>query len=180
MSLTTYIAGEVLTAASLNDNFTFAASGGGKIAQVVSTTKTDTFSSAVTAFTDITGLSVTITPTLATSTILVMADVSTMQSADVSSGWARLVRDSTAVYLGDAAGSRTRASHMIGWASGSNTGTPIFMTFIDSPATTSATTYKVQVGNQSGTTYVNQTSSATDSAIYPRTASSITVMEILA
>ena len=171
----TFVAGNVLEAEQLND-----LRGAFRVLQTVSTTKTDTFSSAVTAFTDITGLSVTITPTFATSTILVMADVSTYQDAGTSSAWARLVRGSTGVYLGDAAGSRTRASHMIGWASGSNTGTPTFITFIDSPATTSATTYKVQVGNQSGTTYVNRTSGDVDNAVYPRTASSITVMEISA
>ena len=43
---------------------------GGKVAQVVSTTKTNSFSTSSTSFTDITGLSVTITPTLATSKIL--------------------------------------------------------------------------------------------------------------
>jgi hypothetical protein len=165
-----YVSGQVIQAVV----------GVGKILQVVSTTKTNTFSSAVTAFTDVTGLSVTITPSSATSTILVMADVSTYHDASAASAWARLVRGSTGVYLGDAAGSRTQASHMIGWASGSNTGTPIFMTFVDSPATTSATTYKVQVGNQSGTTYVNRTGGDVDSAVYPRTASSITVMEISA
>ena len=83
----TFVAGNVLEAEQLND-----LRGAFRVLQTVSTTKTDTFSSAVTAFTDVTGLSVSITPSSATSTILVMADVSTYQDAGTSSAWARLVR----------------------------------------------------------------------------------------
>ena len=45
-------------------------SGGGGIVQCVSTTKTDTFTTASTSFTDVTGLSATITPKFSTSKIL--------------------------------------------------------------------------------------------------------------
>ena len=44
---------------------------GGKVLQVVSTAKTDTFSTSSTSFTDITGLSVAITPSATSSKILV-------------------------------------------------------------------------------------------------------------
>jgi hypothetical protein len=47
-------------------------SGGGKLLQVVSATTTSSYSNATTTFTDVTGLTATITPTLATSKILVM------------------------------------------------------------------------------------------------------------
>jgi hypothetical protein len=49
--------------------------GAGAVLQVISTTKTDTFSVTNSDFVDVTGLSVTITPTSATSKILVMAHV---------------------------------------------------------------------------------------------------------
>jgi hypothetical protein len=63
----------------------------GQIIQVVSTTKTDTFSSTTTnAFTDITGLSVSITPTSSSNTILVMVSVQGINAG--SNTYFRLVR----------------------------------------------------------------------------------------
>ena len=54
-------------------------------------------------------------------------------------------------------------------------------TFLDSPSTTSATTYKIQ-GFIAGTTqYVNRTIRDADNAYYdPRSTSSFTLMEVLA
>jgi hypothetical protein len=51
--------------------------------------------------------------------------------------------------------------------------------FLDSPATTSATTYKIQVrGNVASTVAVNRSVNDADAATSARTASSITVMEV--
>ena len=50
--------------------------------------------------------------------------------------------------------------------------------FLDSPSTTSATTYKIQTRVTAGTGYVNRTVTDTDSGVYPRGISTITVMEI--
>jgi hypothetical protein len=83
MPLTTYTAGEVLTAASLNANFSFAALA--KLGQVVQTVKTDTFTSTSTTYVDITGLSLSITPTSASSKILVFANVNGSGASAVSS-----------------------------------------------------------------------------------------------
>jgi len=47
----------------------------GSVLQVVSTTKTDTFSTTSTTFTDVTGLSVTITPTSSSNQILVLVGI---------------------------------------------------------------------------------------------------------
>lgn len=178
MPLTTYTAGEVLTAASLNANFTFAALGG-KLAQVVSTNLPSTFSTTSTSYTDITGLSVSITPTSATSKVLVFVGFSASVSGDISVMF-QLMRNSTAINIGDTAGSRTRASA----AMLSNNDTLQFGTFnwqfLDSPATTSATTYKVQMFVNSGTGYIGRTGADGDNANRPRTASNITVMEVLA
>ena len=56
-------------------------------------------------------------------------------------------------------------------------GTVIPLVYLDSPATTSATTYKLQVGNNSGadTGYINRT---IQDQVNSRTTSTITVMEI--
>ena len=178
MPLTTYTAGEVLTAASLNANFSFAAAGG-KLGQVVSTNLASTFSTAATSYTDITGLSVSITPTAATSKVLVLVGFSASVSADIAVFF-QLVRGSTAIDIGDAASSRTRASYsMITNLDTSQMGT-FNLNFLDSPATTSATTYKMQMFVNSGTAYINRTGSDGDTATRPRTAANITVMEILA
>ena len=159
--------------------------GVGKVLQVVSASKTDSFSQAATnTFTDITGLSVVITPTSASSKVLVTVSVG---GASMSAGGTqayRLVRGSTAIGVGTAAGNRQAVS----WRdfNGSSDGNAAFggysFTFLDSPATTSSTTYKLQLIVQTGTGYINR--SANDSDVTDpwgtRPSSTITVMEIAA
>ena len=89
-----------------------------------------------------------------------------------------LVRGSTNIFVGNASGSVTQCTASVQSNSASNM-MPIAIEFLDSPATTSATTYKIQYQVQSGgTLYINQYSGETNSAVYCRTASSITVMEV--
>jgi hypothetical protein len=153
---------------------------GGKVAQVVSTTKTSSFSTSSTSMTDITGLSVSITPTLVTSKILVFLTVQVVGDNDVGSAMWQLVRDSTAIAIGDAEGSRVRSTG-VAYASGTNTNFSGTINFLDSPATTSATTYKCQVKIADvGTAYVNRSEGFGDNVGHSVNASSITVMEILA
>ena len=178
MPLTTYTAGEVLTAASLNANFSFAALGG-KLGQVVSTIKTDTFTSSSVSFTDITGLSVSITPSSATSKVLVVAFVSGSSEVGLANMNLRLLRASTAIAVGDAAGVRIQATASIN-SSDASTQNASTMQFLDSPATTSATTYKVQGQTNANSFYINRSDSDTDNLYVNRTVSTITVMEILA
>lgn len=157
----------------------------GTVLQVVSTAKTDTFSlAATTTFTDITGLSVSITPTSTTSKIYVVVSIG---GASMSAGGAqayRLVRGSTAIGVGTAAGTRQPTSFRD--FNGSTDGNVAFggytFSFLDSPATDSATTYKLQVIVQSGTGYINQSPSDADTNNVwgTRPASTITVMEIAA
>jgi len=158
-----------------------AAAGGGKVLQVVSTAKTDAFSTATAAFTDVTGLSVTITPTASTSKILVLVTLNASARDGQGNSGARIVRDSTDIFIGDTASNRVRVTTDISRNdvyANKNFG----LTYLDSPATTSATTYKVQVSglpSSSGwTTYVNRSYDDTDSSSFGRSASSITVMEI--
>jgi hypothetical protein len=151
-----------------------------KVAQVLSTFKSDTFSMSGTTFTDVTGLTVTITPTLNTSKILIIASVTASQSVGVNNGFMRLARGGTGISLGDVAGSRIRTTVGID-AQSAQWGVALPLTFLDSPATTSATTYSIQLAsNAANTMYANRSSSYTDSASNPSVASSITVMEILA
>lgn len=153
--------------------------GTGQVLQVASTTKTDTFTTTSTSFTDITGLSVSITPSTTTSKFLVMSNWQASVSGDIAVMF-RLMRDSTAISIGDAAGSRTRASASLLQSNITEQLGTFSVHVLDSPATTSATTYKVQMFVNTGTGYIGRTGSDADSATRPRTASTITVMEISA
>ena len=158
-------------------------SGGGGIIQVVSTVKTDTFSTTSTSFTDITGYSVSITPKFSSSKILIMGTL--VAGYGVSSAYAlyfRLMRGSTPICVGDSDGNKTQAS--FGTQGLANTDTTISFPFqfLDSPNTTSATTYKVQATSENPQTlYINR-SLETDgnAAIVARFASTLTVMEVSA
>jgi uncharacterized phosphosugar-binding protein len=149
----------------------------GAILQVVQTTKTDTFSVASTSYTDITGLSASITPASSGSTILVIVDAK-LSNSSADASMLKLLRNSTDIYIGDAAGSRIRASTSSGFASNEINNTIAF--YLDSPSTTSSITYKAQVRSQSGTAYLNRMSTDTDNGIFARTASSITLIEVAA
>ncbi len=93
----------------------------------------------------------------------------------------RLMRGSTEIKIGDASGSLTRAT---GGIEGANDYAPkpnTAGTFLDSPSTTSATTYKMQIqktgGTPSDSVFVNRTASVSE-ANRGAYASTITVMEI--
>lgn len=154
----------------------------GTVLQVVSTTKTDTFSTTSTlTYVDVTGVSVSITPTSATSKILVMVTLSGSGNSGAAGMLLRLVRNSTPIYLGDSAGSRIQATTS-NITSDNNVAQAIAFTFLDSPATTSATTYKVQICSSFGSNpvVINRSITDVDASDRARTASSITVMEIAA
>jgi hypothetical protein len=147
---------------------------------VVQTVKSDTFTTTSTSFVDITSFSVSITPTSASSKVLVLVDLAAQGVQASRSLQAKLLRGSTDIYVGDTAGSRTRAALM----SESNSASTVrnIINFLDSPATTSSTTYKVQIRtNTAGQlVYVNRTVTDTDSDVFVRVASSITAIEVAA
>lgn len=141
------------------------------VVQVKSTAKTDTFTVSSTTFTDVTGLAQSITPTSASNKVLILAQISL--GAAASDIGVKVIRDSTDIYIGDASGVLVRTSIATSSSSGAMTVGSIM--FLDSPATTSATNYKIQLQSQAGAAaYVNR---GQDDAEY-RAASSITVMEV--
>ena len=152
----------------------------GGIIQVKSVVKTDRFNTNSSSFVDITGLSVTITPTRADSKILFQFHLGTFNNQNNSSrAFVRMVRDSTAICVGDAATGHECTAAVCSRASDDNyTQFPVSMQFLDSPSTTSAVTYKLQAscGNDGGTIYLN--GAGTQDAQGGNTASTITVMEI--
>jgi len=162
------------------DGLPSGASGG--IIQVRSTTKTDTFTSSTSgSFVDVTGLSVTITPTRSDSKILVTAMCSVGNSGTGTRSGMRLVRGSTPIAVATGVGSRTAASFGTFNAHGNaaNAQIPTYVQFLDSPATTSATTYKIQLHTgDSSTMTVNRTGEDSNSSSEKRGVSTITVMEV--
>ena len=145
----------------------------GSVLQVVSTTKTDSFSTTSTSFTDITGFSVSITPTSATSKVFVTVTFMMSQSSSAALALFNLVRGSTNISQPSTSPTFTATSG--GYVTNADNVLPVSFTFLDSPATTSATTYKVQTRVNSATMYFNRRDS-NDSA-YTAT---ITAMEIAA
>jgi hypothetical protein len=154
----------------------------GSVLQVISTTKTDTFSTTSGSYVDVTGLSVTITPTSATSNVFVLFQINGSQNVGAGRAMVKLLRNSTVINAGDAAGSRTPALGGFSSPDQSIPSTPVSGSFLDSPATTSSTTYKIQLAMSAGegSAYINQTDQDADQSSQIRTASTITVMEIAA
>ena len=107
-----------------------------------------------------------------------------MQTSNSSSGYRnafRLVRDSTAIGGGTVSGSRQSAFGQIDMRGNGNGQHASGFNYLDSPSTTSSTTYKVQMISEiSETGYINRSALDIDTnqAYGVRTASTITVMEI--
>ena len=180
MPLTTYTTGEVLTAASLNANFTFAATNPvSKIAQVVTADKTDVFTTTSTSYIDVTGWTASITPTLNTSKILIMYSTSTSASGGTYTGF-QILRGATAVGNGVPSGSQT-AANKGQYDSLDGGGMSMMGHYIDSPATTSATTYQIQVKNHSANTLtVGATQKNVNTSVTSSVLTNITLIEVLA
>jgi hypothetical protein len=136
------------------------------VIQVVqATTSVDTATTSTT-YSDVTGLTASITPTSASSKVLVLVNHNIYtQASDSTTGGVRLVRDATAVFTDNNA-----------IIVGTNANVNIFirsaLNYLDSPSTTSSTTYKVQIARvaSAGSSYAVQVTAP----------SNITLMEIAA
>jgi len=146
--------------------------------QIVSTVKTSVFTTTSTAFVDVTGLSVSITPSSSSNTVLVFVQLSLGSSTANSGLHANLVRGSTSVLVGDAAASRIQCT-AASYNASANDVISNSIVYLDSPATTGSTTYKIQVRMGSGATgAINQSITDVNSVEGSRVTSTITVMEI--
>ena len=150
----------------------------GKILQVVSTTKTNRFTTTSTSFINATDFAATITPSSTLSKILVIASTTGASNNADEPVHINLTRDGSSIYLGDAVNSAVRGS--------SNLVTPantkaqsMSINYLDSPTTTSAVTYQIQIRSQAGAIVAIggcvSTSTANVSSAAPST---ITLMEV--
>ena len=151
---------------------------------VVQTVKTDTFSRNSSTFGDVTGMSVTITPSSDTSKILIIVAASIgLAASNEASVTIRLSGGGTTTSLvGDAEGSRFRATHAYtdrtstNWAS-DRSQTEMTIVYLDSPNTTSPVTYNLQMATNN-TGWLNRSGNDTDGGRGARTASTITAIEV--
>ena len=157
----------------------------GKILQVVHTIKSSGFSVSASTdnFSDITGLSASITPASSSNKILI--HFQTSYSANTGQrGSFRLVRDSTVINAANADGQSTNQTIFPSMYITNNTShsIPVAGSHVDSPATTSAVTYKLQVGAEGGasTIFVNADASGSTGSTHYKGVSNLILMEVAA
>ena len=154
---------------------------GGGIIQVKQTLKTDSFYTTSQSYTDITGMNITITPTRSDSKILLQCN---LQFGGQKNLYApvRLLRGST--HIGQStvySGSQTNATFSLNLSEDADQ-YKIFSSvyqILDSPATTSAVTYKLQVSSWSGRDfYLNRSQQDSGAAWTHGASSTMTAMEV--
>ena len=143
------------------DGLPSGASGG--IIQIVQTIKTDNFATTSTSFVDVTGLSASITPTSSSNKVLVRVVVCAGNGLSGSDNKIRVLRGSTTITTNDT---------FVRNASISETETYV-IEILDSPSTTSATTYKVQGAVETNEIFINRRNNLDTMG-----ESSVTLMEV--
>jgi len=173
---TSYLLDAAVTAAKMAASGAWAPAG--TVLQVVSAIKTDGQSTTSTSYVDVTGLSVAITPTSASSKILVQVCINdASQSAGALVAF-NLLRDSTTVTSNTGGGLTDTYDAWFGaggsTAETSRQKTSGSLSVLDTPSSTSSLTYKVQMRVNSDTGWINRWANNADLAAV----SSITLMEI--
>ena len=158
----------------------FAAASGGKIGQVLSVTQPAALSTNATSWTDMTGVTLAITPSATSSKILWNYNVMIGSNADY--GHVKIVygdgSDLTTAAIGTAYETRTRGTSGGFYQGETGEDHQASMQGLDSPATTSATTYKLQWFLASGYMYLNRGVLDGNNATSDRNISTLTLMEI--
>ena len=175
---TAKLADDAVTAAKIADAVSM-----GKIGQVVQAVKTNTQNTTDdNTWTDVADLSVAITPAATSSKILVFFTVNATADTQDHVG-IRLVRGSTDIFIGtdSDAGQNVSAGYRNATAEENYDMANLCGQYLDSPSTTSETTYKIQAASNDEF-FINRPhdDTGTTNVQRPHTSSSITVMEVLA
>ena len=147
----------------------------GQVIQVVQTTKLNGFATTSGTYVDVTGLSVSITPASASNKILILAHIS------CSGSWlgGRLLRGSTSIIEATSDGGARIEATFGGQGGTADQTKTVPIVYLDSPSTTSSTTYKIQIITGAGDNLgINQSGDNTGLGYELRTTSTITAMEI--
>jgi hypothetical protein len=157
----------------------------GSVLQVVQTVKSDAFSSATKgSYVAVTGLAVAITPTSATNKILITANVTSGNLNNLTCMF-HIYRDGAKITPDGVSTGLTPSDAYVLFAGGIAVNTGVSMTlpfqFLDSPNTTSSTTYQIYAAvNSSASLNLNVNPSSSSGGGSAGGNSSITVMEIAA
>ena len=177
--------GKFLTTDGTNVSFATAITGAAdfpstSVLQVKSATFSGTQTGAFGSFTDVTNLSVTITPTSSSSKFLLLGGLHC--TVYTLTAQFRFLRDSTAVGVGNSSNSRTRTTSGFLHPStdGNHQSPKMTGIHLDSPSTSSAITYKIQVKTQSNNTgYINRSQNDVNNGDWShRAISSLAVLEV--
>tara|TARA_R100000900_G_C3275785_1_gene152698 strand:- start:120 stop:656 length:537 start_codon:yes stop_codon:yes gene_type:complete len=155
----------------------------GKVLQVVSTKKTDTFSTTSASMVDITGFSASITPSSTSNKIYVIVTCGSFQNNNGNArAFMQVLRDSTNITAGDAATGHEVGSAVCGRTNdGGHHQFPTIISVLDSPSSTNSITYKAQAtrgSDAAGTVYLNR--SGNQDSFSGNTISTLTLMEVSA
>ena len=153
----------------------------GNVIQVVSTTKTDTFSTSSLTFVDVTGLSATITPRSTSSKIYVVAMVpaSFLGSGGDRSGFLTITRGGASLLPASSPGTRGVIFSSVADTNG-RLMTSTHLSYLDSPNSTSSLTYQIRASAplSGDTLYINRARLDTDNVYDMRGVSTITLIEV--
>jgi hypothetical protein len=143
------------------------------LVQLKSAIKTTSFSTTSTSMVDVTDVTISITPTSASNKVFVIVSGMT-GSADNANTWRiNLLRNSTDI--AQSTGSGASDQTLSPFTASTTAGDSFSIAFLDSPATTSATTYKIQLASGGGgATYIGR-QGANDNR---RSVTTITAMEV--
>lgn len=140
----------------------------GNILQVVQVVKTDSFTTTSSSFVDVTGLSVSITPSATSSKILVMASMYIGTNNTASDNKFQLLRGSTNILTNEILSRSAATGDVQNFA----------INFLDSPSSTSSLTYKVQALSEGSNETIINARDASPSGPFGN--STITLLEVAA
>jgi len=169
----------------LRGDNSFAEAGGGKILQVVQTFKTDTFSTTSGSFVDITGMTLSITPASSSNKILIRVVMQHGGTANMYGG-INVLRDSTHIGQSTAVSlsSQVKASFGFNTPHSANGQYKVYTSgfeLLDTPSTTNAITYKLQVFVRGGETFnLNRPNGNQNDPLIVGGTSSLTAQEVSA
>ena len=151
----------------------------GKVLQVVSTVKTAAQDTTSTSPVDVTDLSVNITPSSASNKVLVLVNINNIGNSQANSTFFRILRGATVITSSSSGGGAdTKDAFGSGGGGGmANSDRKLgnaSITFLDTPSSTSALTYKVTFEVDGGTGTINRWELNTDLG----SVSTLTLMEI--
>ena len=153
----------------------------GQVIQTLTAAKLDVFSTTSQSYVDIPNMTITITPSSTSSKILFSWNLTYGINGDIAHAYVMAMRGSTNLLVAaDDGGNRTEATHVLNPGGDAGAHHVVNGVFLDSPSTTSATVYKLQLKSSNGTAiYINRSGRDNNAAAYDgRSTSSMCVQEI--